>query len=99
MIYAVFHISFILVYPETRGVPLEEMDLVFGEGQCFVLPDCYLTQTAAILYDDEGRESISLVSSHSPEGRRVRDMSPNQTRDGAREWLLSEDRDTYETTG
>lgn len=22
------------VYPETRGVPLEEMDAVFGEGSC-----------------------------------------------------------------
>ncbi|KIM47902.1 hypothetical protein M413DRAFT_62685 [Hebeloma cylindrosporum] len=29
--------SFVLVYPETKGVPLEEMDEVFGEGSCFFL--------------------------------------------------------------
>lgn len=27
-------IKFSIVYPETKGVPLEEMDAVFGEGAC-----------------------------------------------------------------
>ena len=27
-----FYLTFLKVYPETRGVPLEEMDAVFGEG-------------------------------------------------------------------
>ncbi|TFK64875.1 general substrate transporter [Pluteus cervinus] len=28
-------LSFVVVYPETKGVPLEEMDAVFGEGNLF----------------------------------------------------------------
>ncbi|KAF8871984.1 general substrate transporter [Gymnopilus junonius] len=36
--------SFVLVYPETKGVPLEEMDYIFGEGAVFTflsLPKLY----------------------------------------------------------
>ena len=29
------------VYPETKGVPLEEMDAVFGEGKTRSLPICF----------------------------------------------------------
>lgn len=29
-----FRSSYLLVYPETKGIPLEEMDAVFGEGEC-----------------------------------------------------------------
>ena len=32
-----FIIKFTVVYPETKGVPLEEMDAVFGEGASFVI--------------------------------------------------------------
>lgn len=31
-----FIINFNIVYPETKGVPLEEMDAVFGEGASFI---------------------------------------------------------------
>ena len=31
-----FIINFAVVYPETKGVPLEEMDAVFGEGVSFI---------------------------------------------------------------
>ena len=34
----------LLVYPETKGVPLEEMDRVFGEGQLF-----YFSQEIVLL--------------------------------------------------
>ena len=30
-------INFTAVYPETKGVPLEEMDAVFGEGVSFII--------------------------------------------------------------
>jgi hypothetical protein len=32
-----FFINFAVVYPETKGVPLEEMDAVFGEGASFII--------------------------------------------------------------
>ena len=28
-------LTYVIVYPETKGVPLEEMDAVFGEGSLF----------------------------------------------------------------
>ena len=30
--FSAYFINFAVVYPETKGVPLEEMDAVFGEG-------------------------------------------------------------------
>jgi ABC-type sugar transport system permease subunit len=30
-------INFAIVYPETKGVPLEEMDAVFGEGASLII--------------------------------------------------------------
>ena len=32
-----FIVNFAVVYPETKGVPLEEMDAVFGEGTSFIV--------------------------------------------------------------
>jgi hypothetical protein len=32
-VFVCIRLTFLVVYPETKGVPLEEMDAVFGEGQ------------------------------------------------------------------
>ncbi|KAF8898857.1 general substrate transporter [Infundibulicybe gibba] len=48
--------SFVLVYPETKGVPLEEMDAVFGEDE------------RDARFDNES-ERVSLVSGNRPESR------------------------------
>ena len=32
-----YFINFAVVYPETKGVPLEEMDAVFGEGASLII--------------------------------------------------------------
>ncbi|KAH9937179.1 general substrate transporter [Fomitopsis serialis] len=52
--------SFVVVYPETRGVPLEEMDAVFGEEE--------LEERL----EDEESERASLVSRRSSRSRRSR---------------------------
>ena len=37
LFYSCFIINCAVVYPETKGVPLEEMDAVFGEGASFII--------------------------------------------------------------
>lgn len=84
--------SFIVVYflyPETKGVPLEEMDAVFGEDEL------------EEFYENQESEQVSLIgSTHSRHSatRRLPSPSPMQV---AREWLGSvaskrRDRSAYE---
>ena len=60
------------LYPETMGVPLEEMDAVFGEGMSSLLSTCLTThlhhRTTEELeqqMEDEESERASLVSRYS----------------------------------
>jgi hypothetical protein len=79
------------VYPETMGVPLEEMDAVFGEGSLFrvvVRPDTdiFCAEELEERLDNES-ERASLVSNTLPINHqairpRLRSSSPS-----ARGWV------------
>lgn len=72
-----------VVYPETKGVPLEEMDAVFGEGECPICPflNAYLMMPHHIRHiprqteeeeerlEDEESEQASLMSRQSRQSR------------------------------
>lgn len=63
------------LYPETKGVPLEEMDAVFGEGKYVVLLSTTLLNTYHFTeeleerLEDEESERSSLVSRRSRRSR------------------------------
>ncbi|KAF8523086.1 general substrate transporter [Hysterangium stoloniferum] len=73
--------SFILVYflyPETKGIPLEEMDRVFGEGNILIksmLSNIYELMDSESASDEES-ERASLVRSGGSSLRNHRTISP-----------------------
>jgi len=87
--------AILLVYPETKGVPLEEMDAVFGEGnvekdmtegwclRCSHLPD---EQEARL---DNESERTSLVSSPLPTNHQAISSSRSRRNPGWFSRLLS----------
>ena len=60
------------MYPETRGVPLEEMDAVFGEGKCSTMyfPSCFYSRPHRGAGGTPGRRSfgawVFVVSAVQP---------------------------------
>ncbi|KAI0001912.1 general substrate transporter [Russula vinacea] len=66
--------SFILVYPETKGVPLEEMDRVFGEDE----------REEAL---ENESEVTSLISTNTPRGRQSLSPQRKDTTHQSRAWL------------
>jgi hypothetical protein len=83
-------VTHLLVYPETKGVPLEEMDRVFGEGQSF----CVYTRKDLIypMSTDEREEALeneSEITSLIPNSpRRARQsLSPQRKDPPGRAWV------------
>lgn len=64
------------MYPETKGVPLEEMDAVFGEGRLqhqlwyFIRSTSAYTEELEERLEEEESERASLVSRRSSRSRR-----------------------------
>lgn len=87
-------INHFVVYPETKGVPLEEMDAVFGEGPC------YMTHWMASLitfidphqpYLENESETTSLMiggsSHHGSDIERLRFSTSRDGGDGEEKFL------------
>lgn len=96
------------MYPETKGVPLEEMDAVFGEGTLEITFSPLLTLIRLLnldelqeFYENQESEQVSLIgSTHSHRSATRRLPSPSLMQ-VAREWLGSvtskrRDRSAYE---
>jgi hypothetical protein len=94
------------VYPETKGVPLEEMDAVFGEGKVFAIfwsddVDCILAEERL----DYESERASLMSNTRSPSIRSGSVHSNSRRKVATErgWvsrlLYRDDRSTYQPIG
>jgi hypothetical protein len=97
--------SLFAVYPETKGVPLEEMDTLFGEGKVLrQLEDkCSLNFASATIEErlDNESERTSLISSALPTSHRAAHINSPKQRPDSRSWfsrLLNRDdhRATYE---
>ncbi|KAI6008279.1 general substrate transporter [Pisolithus orientalis] len=84
--------SFILVYflyPETKGVPLEEMDAVFGEGEVVIQERLdYESERASLMSNHSGRTSV-----------RSRGSAKSANRGRLSRLLYGNDRSTYQPIG
>jgi len=81
-----FFAHYFSVYPETMGVPLEEMDAVFGEGMSFV-PYAFHTCNSFFFsdelqeyYENEESERASLVGSARSRSRSIRSHPTSPSR-------------------
>lgn len=93
------------VYPETMGVPLEEMDAVFGEGEYLTILN-YIGLSINLLIaeeleerlEDEESERASLFSHRSRRSRHSMTIPIKPNRPGLLRRLLgrSEHRASYE---
>ena len=93
------------VYPETKGVPLEEMDAVFGEGTLWDA-QCRYCDMLNIIADelqermeDEESERASLVSRRSSRSRRSQRMPSASGRGLVSRLMGRNGRASYEPIG
>lgn len=78
------------MYPETKGVPLEEMDAVFGEGNFSIFPHEIAPQAPPDERDEQlenESERTSLVTGNFPTNHQTISAHPRSLRTGERSWL------------
>ncbi|KAG5653592.1 hypothetical protein H0H81_012099 [Sphagnurus paluster] len=85
--------EFSTVYPETKGVPLEEMDAVFGEGQEQVLRSHYWLYNASQIdereeeYEDHFERGPFSSNNHSTNHRSLPSASQSSESAVGHGWL------------